>query len=169
MAFRKPIAGILNGPVVGVTGGALLALFPPFVSAANGEPDSIFVLRMILGAAEIVGQAMAPLAMLLTGALIAQTRIGAVTMRRFVPIVALRFLIMPGLIYFLLVSGQIPGGELLALILILEAASPPAMNLALAAKRFGGEWETASALSLWANLAGLVALPIWMALAMRGW
>lgn len=169
MSLKQTLGGVLNGPVIGVAGGALLALFPPFVSAANGEPDSVFLLRMILGGAEIVGQAMAPMAMLLTGALIAQTRVGAVTMRRFVPVVGMRFLIIPGIIYYLLVRGEIPGGELLALLLILEAASPPAMNLALAAKRFGGEWETASALSLWANLTGLVALPVWMALVMRGW
>lgn len=169
VSLRKTLGSVMNGPVLGVVVGAFLSLFPPVVSAAEGDPDSVFVLRMILGAAEIVGLAMAPMAMLLTGALIAQVRLGSVTVRRFVPIVFCRYLIMPGAIYLLIRMGEIPGGELLFFLLILEAASPPAMNLALAAKRFGGEWETASALSLWANLLGLIALPIWLALAMRPW
>lgn len=169
VTLRRTLGSAMNGPVLGVLAGALLSLFPPVVAAAEGKPDSVFVLRMILGAAEIVGMAMAPLAMILTGALIAQARLGSVTFRRFLPIVFCRYLVMPGVLFLLIKAGQIPGGELLFFLLILEAASPPAMNLALAAKRFGGEWETASALSLWANLLGLVALPVWMALAMQPW
>jgi predicted permease len=162
------LRALLNGPLVGILLGALLAQVPPIVAAAQGRhEETFFPLPTIVGAAELIGRAMAPMAMLITGALVAMCEFGRlITLRRLLPIVAMRFLVVPGSVFLMLRAGWFHATPLVAFLMMLEAASPPAMNLALAARRFGGDWATVSALSFWANLLSLAALPVWMALAM---
>lgn len=158
----------LNLPVLGIIGGALLSLLPPFVSAAQGDPESFLPLRLVLSAMGMIGTAMGPMAMIILGALIARCTIGkGMSIRLLIPVVLIRFGIVPGIMYWLLSIGFIPAAPLLAFVLMLEAAAPSAMNLALAAKRYGGEWETISSLLLVVNLIGVLVLPFWMALGLR--
>jgi predicted permease len=117
---------------------------------------------------EMVGAAMAPLAMILTGALVAQCRIRhALRFRHVAATLAFRFVIVPGVVLALLRAGDVPATPLVALVLMVQAAAPPAMNTALVARRYDGEWEVVSALLLVTNLCALVALPVWMAVAMK--
>lgn len=166
--WRKSLRQILSGPVVGVVGGALLSLVPGLPSAARFEPGSFMPLRMVFEAMDMIGKAMAPLAMLIIGALIAQCELRtSISVRRLIPIVLIRFLIVPGIVYTLLTRDVIPAIGIVGFILMLEAASPPAMNLALAARRFDGEWQVVSGLQLVANLLAVIILPIWMSLALQ--
>ncbi|HMZ52815.1 MAG TPA: AEC family transporter [Candidatus Sumerlaeota bacterium] len=159
--------GFTNGPVIGVISGIILAQFPAVVSAVNGDRDANTLLKMVLGAAGMIGQLAGPMAMVMVGALIASTSVR----RTFSPyhfsvICFVRFLLIPGIAFLLIKSGQIPGGPLVNLELIVVAAAPSAMNLAIAARRYGGNWETTSAMLFGVNIVAIIALPIWIAAAL---
>ncbi len=157
----------LNGPVIGVVGGVALSFLPGFPEAARAEAGSFMPLRMLLRAMELAGSAMPPLAMILTGALIAKCELRrAISVRRVLPVLAMRFLITPGLVLLAIRGGLLPVSGLPAFILMLVAASPPAMNLALAAKRYDGDWSIISGVQLVASLVALAALPIWMSIGL---
>jgi predicted permease len=165
--WKKSLRHVANGPVIGIVGGALLALFPPFVAAAREQPGSIMPLRLLFGSMSLAGQAMAPLAMIILGALIAECRLrSSVSLRLLAPVFLLRFLVVPGIVYWLISIGEIPVAGVTAFVLLLECASPPATNLAIVARRFHGEWETASGVLLVTNVASLFILPVWMALGL---
>lgn len=166
--WRQSLMLTFNGPVLGVVLGALLALIPGFAEAARGEPESFAPLRMVFGAMGVVAQAMPPLAMIIVGALIAQCRIRhAFALRGLVPVLLFRFLLVPGIIVLLLMWNVIPADPITAFVLLLVAAAPPAMNLALAARRYGGDWETISGVQLLSSLVALVVLPIWMTIGLH--
>jgi len=164
VGWRQSLMYALNPPVVGIVGGALLSLVPGVSAAANHEPGSYAPVRMLIGAMDMIGKAMGPLAMLMVGAVIAQGQFRAnFSFRLLLPILLFRYVFVPGIVYALLRAGLIPATGLVAFVLLLQAASPPAMNLTLAARRFGGEWEVLSSLMVVANLLALVALPPWLA------
>lgn len=166
--WRESLLHILNGPVIGVIAGVILAQFPVVVSAAKEEPGSPIVLRTLFSAMTLAGQAMGPMAMILIGALMGSTPVRkVVSLRGLLPVLLFRFLIVPGITWLLITSGQIPGGKLVWLVLLVEASAPPAMNLAVAARRYDGDWETTSGLLLVSNLFALITLPLWIAVALR--
>jgi predicted permease len=156
-----------NGPVVGIVAGVILAQVPWVRAAANHEADSIQLLRMLVGAAESIGSAMAPMAMIILGSLIAQCELrNALDWRLLVPVFAIRFVAIPAFTWYLLVAGWIPAEGWLPFVLMLSAASPPATNLALAAKRYDGDWETVSNVLFVTNTSALVILPLWIAVGL---
>lgn len=158
----------LNGPVLGVVGGVILSFVPGFPAAAKGAPDAFMPLRMVLQAMDLVGKAMAPLAMIVIGALIAKCEFRrAISVRLLLPVVFFRFLAVPGIIYFLIQGDLLPVSGLAAFVLMLEASAPSAMNLAVVARRYGGDWDIISGVQLIINLIALVTLPLWMTLGLR--
>ncbi len=166
--WRQSLASTFNGPVLGVIVGAGLALLPGMPEAARGEAEAFAPLRMLFGAMGVVAAAMPPLAMIIVGALIAQCRIGhAFTLRSLLPVMLFRFLLVPGIIMLMLRWDWIPADPLTAFVLLLVAAAPPAMNLAIAARRYGGEWEVASGVQLIASLAAAIVLPVWMTIGLH--
>ena len=166
--WRSSLMHIANGPVIGIVCGLLLSFLPPMASAARGEATALMPLRLLFGAMEFLGQAMAPLAMITLGAMVANCELRRVfSWRLLLPVVAFRFLIVPGTIYLLIRSGQIPVHGVAGVVLMIGCAAPSATNLALAARRFGGEWEIVSGILLIMNTLALVALPFWMALGLQ--
>ncbi|MBI1289850.1 hypothetical protein GC173_01215 [bacterium] len=156
-----------NGPVVGIVVGAILAQFPPIVAAANHQLESPLLLRMLVGSAETIGAAMPPLAMIILGSLIAQCELRqALNWRILVPVFVIRFGLIPAFTYLLLRSGWIPAHGWLPFVLMLSAASPPATNLALAARRYDGDWETVSSILFVTNSSALLILPLWIAVGL---
>lgn len=167
MAWWKYLKYALNGPVVGIIAGAVMAMIPATRHAANHEEDSIMILRMLIGAAEAIGAAMPPMAMIILGSLIAQCELKqALDWRLLVPVFLLRFGFLPGLTWYLLAHGWIPAQGWLPFVLMLGAASPPATNLALAARRYNGDWETVSSILFITNTSALLLLPLWIAVGL---
>lgn len=159
---------ILNGPVLGIFVGAALALVPPVAATVRTPETANPVLRLLVESAELIGAAMAPMAMIVLGAIIGQCRLSrGLQPRLLLPIFAMRFLVAPGLVFLALWAGLLPSVGFLPFVLLLEAASPPATNLALASKRYGGDWETTSTLLFVSNCGAVLFLPIWMALGLR--
>ncbi|MEO8377681.1 MAG: AEC family transporter [Candidatus Sumerlaeota bacterium] len=162
--WRATLRGFTNGPVLGVITGILLAQIPAVVSAVKAEPDSNTLLRMFFGAAAMVGQLAGPMAMITVGAMIASTSVRRTfSIRHFFTICFFRFLLIPGIAFYLIKNELIPGGALVSLELIVQAASPSAMNLAIATRRYGGDWETTSAMLFGVNIVAVFALPLWIA------
>lgn len=165
--WRNSLRQTLNGPVIGIIAGVILAFVPGFPEAARGEAGSFFPLQVLFGAMAFLGQAMAPMAMVVIGALIGQCRAREVmSLRRLAPILLSRFLIVPGLVWLSIVSGLVPATGLVAFVLMLTAAAPPAMNMALVARRYDGEWEIVSAMLLISNVVAVVVLPLWMSVGL---
>lgn len=166
--WRKSLLHIVNGPVIGIMAGLALSFIPAFVSAAKGEPTAYRGLRLVMSAMEFLGQCMAPLAMVVLGAMVANCELRRVFSWRLVlPVALFRFVLVPGAVYALIRAGQIPVEGVAGVVLMIECASPSATNLALAARRFGGEWEVVSGILLIVNTLALLALPFWMALGLQ--
>ncbi len=166
--WKSSLKMALNGPVLGVIIGATLSLVPGLSEAARGEEGSLLGLRMIFGAMGFIGTAMAPMAMILTGALIARCELKtSLTVRRVSVVIVMRFLLIPLGIFLLLKGGYIPATGFVAVMLMIQACAPPAMNPAIVAKRYDGEWQVVSAILLVSNVVALLAMPVWMALGLR--
>lgn len=167
--WYQQLVHALNPPSLSIIVGASLAmLFPSLASAANQEPEALFPLKILFGGTELIGQAMAPLAMIILGALIAQCEVrSALTIRRLIPICFIRYLIVPGIVYTLWQAGELPGSQYVIFVILLTAAAPPATNLGLVARRYDGEWEVVSGLLLVSNAISMLILPFWMALALH--
>lgn len=164
---REILKKSINGPVIGVIGGIILSFVPGFSQAAHGDPEAFLALRMVMEAMEFLGRAMSPLAMVIIGGLIAQCEFRrAISIRRLFPVLFFRFLFIPGISLILILTGVVPPG-LPAFTLLLVSAAPSAMNLAVVAKRYNGEWELVSGLQLVVNVFAVIALPIWMAIGLR--
>lgn len=161
--WKESLKHTLNAPVVGTIGGSILALVPGFPEAARGEAGSFMPLRMVLQSMELIGQAMAPLAMIIIGGLIAGCTLRrAASFRLLAPIILFRFLIVPGIVLLIVSQNWLPISGIVVFILLLEAASPPAMNLTVVARRYGGDWDVISGIQLIVSILALITLPIWM-------
>lgn len=168
-SLKDSILLALNGPFIAVLVGAILSMFPPVVSAARGEAVAPLLLRILLGAMEMIGSTAGPLACVVLGAIIGAARIGGNLRLRHVTLVVLvRLLAMPALVLWLLTLLPFAFDPMVRLVIVLQAASPPAVNLAIAARRFGGPWETMGATQIPAYAAALFTLPLWVALEMIG-
>ncbi len=167
-SWQESFRHIANGPVIGIVGGFVLAQVPGMQEAALEQPGSFPPLVVLLSAADMVGMAMAPLAMIIIGGLIARCEIkAAVRLRLLLPVLLMRFVVVPGIVYVAIRFGWLPAGGLVAFALLLEAASPPAMNLTLVARRYDGDWQLISAMQLIANLVAVAVLPFWMSVGLK--
>ena len=166
--LKDRIRNILNPPMMGLMTGILLSFIPGMRPAALGHPDSLLILRILFSSMDFIGQALSPLAMLLLGAFIASGKVtGRIRFRHILPIILLRLILVPAMVYWVIRFQWIHLTSLAAVILILEAAAPPATNHSVIARRYGGEWELVSALQLIVHIAALFTLPVWIALAMQ--
>lgn len=115
---------------------------------------------------EALGKSTLPLAMLATGAILAQS--GAIWQGRgrlLGSLGAYKLLILPGLAYLCLKPLQNgPFGGVGAALVLLQAAMPSLASAGIYAKRFGGDAPLAAAGSLASTLASPLTIPLWMAL-----
>lgn len=157
----------INAPIISLFIGILLTFVPGIREAARGEPGSIIPLRMIFSVMGYLSQTLSPLAMLILGGFIASSRsAGRYRMRHVLPLVGVRLLLVPAVIYGLIRSGMLGIPALACTVLLLVAAAPPATNHSLIARKYGGEWELVSSLQLIVHAAALVTLPLWLSLGL---
>lgn len=165
--WRAALLAPLNGPVLGVLVGCLLAFFPPLADAARSDAPPPW-LAVPLGAATLLGDAMPPLAMIVLGMMIGRCEVrGSLSWRDVVVPCAVRFVLTPLLFVWMLGWGPFEwASPLMAVALIIQAAAPPGTNLSLIARRYGGDWETVSSVLLVTYTVGLFVVPAWAALFM---
>lgn len=167
VAVRDSIKGALNPPMISIFVGAALAFVPPFAAAGRGE-QAPMVVEILVNAAEILGSALPPLAMLVLGLMIGQSRVrSSLSMRTVGIVTGVRLIAAPVVMIWALTAGPlswVPG--IVALVLIVQAAAPPATNLSIVARRYGGDWELVASVLLVTYIIALVTLPLFTALVM---
>lgn len=165
--FRENFSGLLNAPVLSIFAGLALAQVPALAEAARGAPDTPAALEALVGAANMLDAAMGPVASLTLGGLIGSCHFTAsFSARHSGAVILTRLVLSPVLVYFALGALLPKIDPLVAFAITLQAASPSAMNLGLAARRFGGDWGFINANQLPTYLLALITLPLWAALAL---
>lgn len=166
-SLRDTIRGTLNPPIISILVGAGLSLLPAAAAAARGESAPAFI-AIPVKAADLIGDSLAPIAMILLGMLIGQCHLRGVLRLRTISIpVALRLFVAPLLMLAALWSDLLGWiSPLVALVLIIQASAPPATNLSLIARRYEGDWQLVSAVLLVTYLVALFTMPVFTALVM---
>ncbi|MCX7018966.1 MAG: AEC family transporter [bacterium] len=154
--FLPMLSKALNPPVVGCLAGLILKNL--FMNIGVQMPD------LVLEVARLCKEAMAPLAMIVLGGLLA----GAHWSRDFevkaISIVTVvKLFILP--LCALAVLGKLPGIDpVFAFVVMTEAACPPATNISIAASRYGGNTSLIAIAMLVTYLVSIVTIPAWLAM-----
>ena len=113
-----------------------------------------------------LGQATVPLAVFILGA-----TIGTISLRHMPPlgdiltVTLVKFMLMPATVMGILyVTGVHDTMPLFSSMMILQSSSPPATNLILMIKHYGGDTQAVSSMMLVQYLLALAAMPLWLAL-----
>lgn len=154
---------LLNPPLLGIAAGCLAAQIPFLREAAEGQAEGWAILaRMPLRALDLLTPVIAPLAMILLGAVLASHPIAEHHRWRSTILVGVfRLLVIPGLV-LLAAHAWIPANSVFFLVLAVEAGAPPATNLSLIAIRYGDQGGHVSSTLLTSYLLSLLTLPMWI-------
>ncbi len=166
--IASSLRNAITPPPVGMIAGAVCAFVSPLALAARGEGGPIAAV-LVFDACHLLGMALAPLAMLILGMLIANCSFKKLRPGVLVIPFSYRLLAAPALMLLALNTPVLNWVTApLALVLMVEAASPPATSLSIIAVRYDGDWETVSAVLLATYLSALVTMPAWVAVVMPG-
>lgn len=149
---------MLNPPMAAI----LLALILNGFSAGEWLPPVAGTVIHSLGACAI------PLALLLSGALVADhLNFGALRhgRRHIFAAVAVRILLVPVLI--LVAAWLLPFNEKLKAVLVMEAAMPASIFSLVVVVAYGGDIRTGIQVVLGTSLVGLVSIPLWLGVGLR--
>lgn len=160
---------LITPPLVGMGLGVLTGVVPPLKSLLC-EPEGL--LSPLFMAAELVAGMTIPGALIVLGGKFATKPKGGLDDRgAIVGIILGKLLLMPALaiayVAVLRGAGLLPDSPLLALVLIIEAGTPPATNLVVMCSLFGrGDAERMARIQFWTYLAAIVTLTIWVMIAL---
>ena len=146
---------MFNAPVLAILGSMLLN----FCHAANWLPG------FVLTAARMIGQSAVPLALILTGATLADLTLHSrprLTGPAPLGAIALRLAILP--VFSLLLARYLPCSIELKRIIVIQAAMPAAMLPIVISKHFGGDANIALDVIFATSLCGLLTIPCWIRL-----
>ncbi len=164
--LRETLANAITPPPVALLLGAACATIPALSNAARGTGGPAPAV-LVFDAARLLGSALTPLAMLVLGMLIANCSLRSLRPGVLAIPLTYRILLAPALMLLALKSPLLNWvGPYVALVLMIESASPPATGTSIIAVRFDGDWETVSAVLLVAYLCALVTMPAWVAVVM---
>lgn len=147
--------GFLTPPLIANLSAVLLVLS----GAAAHIPSSL------VSGVEMAGEAAVPTALLVLGASLSTIRFSRRTEWGIVlGCVAVKMILVPAVALGLLqLSGLREQWPLLCLMLALQAVSPHAVNLIVHVRTYGGNIDRAGSVILAAYLAGLLTIPLWLA------
>ncbi|MFH0964264.1 MAG: AEC family transporter [Planctomycetota bacterium] len=156
-ARRGRLSEIFNAPVVATLVGLTAALLhgEPFSPVGHGAP--------ILRALEILAGAAIPLIAIVTGATLAHhVPRGGIRWAATARTVLATLIVVPAAAYF--VGKAFDLGDVFRVVLVLEAAAPPALGLIVAARRFGGDEKMMGDILFVSYVASALTTPFWFAL-----
>lgn len=148
----------LNAPVFAI----IISLALNLCHAANWFPG------FIRSPVHMLGESYVPVALLLTGATLADL------LRQYRPRTpgvasvagcVLRMLILP--VIFLLIAKYLPCSAVLKRVIVVQAAMPAAMLPLVLAKHYGGDADTAMQVVLSTTAVGLLTIPFWIEFGLR--
>lgn len=126
---------------------------------------SEFIPGQIVAAVDLLGQATVPSALFVLGA-----TVGTISLKKWPPAVDMlkiflvKFVLVPASVFGVLFFSDLRISLPLACsMLIIQSSSPPATNLILIAKAYGGETRDISAMMLVQYLACIMMMPLWIA------
>lgn len=167
MKMRRALADkLLSPPIVAMLVGAGVGVCPPLKGLFHGAGAP---LAMVTAAADLLGAAAIPCAMLVLGANLARGPgrggVGA-------PVVAavslVRLVVMPGvgvgLVLLLKWAGLLPRDPVFRLVLLLEAATPSAMNLVIMCQLHGRGEQAMAATLFWEYVFSILSLTVWVSI-----
>ncbi len=155
---RKDWHKILSPPVVAILASVLLNL----AGAGRWVPDFVFK------TSDMLGQCAVPLALIITGATIADLLRISERGHRFSVAAAgmlLRLGILP--LIFIALAKMLPSGPELKQVLVVQAAMPAAMLPVAIARHYGGDAGIAMQMVLWTTSVGLLTIPFWIHFGLR--
>lgn len=151
----RAIKNMVNGPTLAIV----------FSLALNLIGASGWIPSFATGTIHMLGQSAVPLALILTGAtladLISQTRTGT-AMPVSIGSSLLRLLILP--VLFLLLAEYLPCSPELKQVIVIQAAMPAAMLPIILSKHYGGDPAIAIQVVIPTTLLGLFTIPLWIKL-----
>jgi len=126
---------------------------------------SAFIPTSVISAMDLLGQATVPLAVFILGA-----TIGSISFRKMpslkdtVIVTTVKFILVPSTVFAILYYGQFHiSMPLFCSLLIIQASAPPAANLILIVKNYGGDTQSISSMMLIEYLLCLIFMPLWIA------
>lgn len=158
--FPPPIIGLLCGLLIGLT---------PFLNNLFCRPDGF--LYPIFAAAKIVALSTIPLALIVLGGRFAVPVPGVKVENKAVfSVIVIKLLLLPimALVYIfgLRRFGIIPMDPLVALVLLIEAATPPANNLIVIASIHGKNEQATAKTLFWCYTFCVISLTFFITIAM---
>ncbi|MGB9690683.1 MAG: AEC family transporter [Candidatus Sumerlaeaceae bacterium] len=148
-----------------------LVLNPPFVAALSG-----LTVKLILDAVggtmpspvanflTLMGNGTVPIAMIVLGALIAEVgSVREVETKAIYGIALIKMFLLP-LGAFVFLYFWRGGDPVFRVVLMLEAAAPPATNISLIVRRFGGETALVASTTFITYLLSALSIPLWLTL-----
>ncbi len=165
MPFKK----IFSPPVIGMLAGISVAMISPlkyFFCSSDG------FLHPLYNATGIIGEATVPCALILLGGCLASGPVRNVVNKRTIfSVILIKLIIFPtiAVFYVLLLRhlGALPANMLASVVLVLEAASPPANNLVVMASVANPDIEDGMAtIIFWTYLSSIISLTLTVVVAM---
>jgi hypothetical protein len=147
----------------------LKTLNPPFLGALAGLAlkalslgTGIAVPATLLNVAKLMGDATVPLAMIVLGGLLAEAKWS--THFEFKAVAAISIVklgIVPLLALLILRNFRVPDA-VFGFVFLLQATMPPATNISIVARRFGGNSNLVAVATFCTYMISLVTIPLWL-------
>ncbi len=156
-------------PVVGILAGACAGMIPPLKELICYSGGFLYPAYRAAG---IIGEATIPCVLILLGGCLASGPVrGIVNKRTIFSVILIKLIIFPiiAICYVLLLRhlGVLPANMLAALVLVIEAGSPPANNLVVMAAGTNPDIEDGMAtIIFWTYLSSIVTLTLTVIAAM---
>jgi len=147
---------VANGPFLSVLAG--LALKEYFLQTGGAMPAAVLTFVKTLGAATV------PLAMVVLGAILAEAHWSRdFEPRAIIVVMAVKMAVVPliALAWLRTVPNLDP---ILKLVVLVESAAPPATNIMLVTKRYGGNTSLVAVVLFVTYLASILTMPLWLRL-----
>lgn len=122
--------------------------------------------QTLIAPVDLLGQATVPLAVFILGATLGSISLTDMpSVSDTLIIAAVKFMLLPLTVFGLLyMAGLYHTMPLFSSLMIIQASSPPATNLILIVKNYGGDSHSISGMMLLQYLFCILAMPIWLAL-----
>ena len=137
----------------------LAAIILSFTNLSSLVPGSV------IAAMDLLGQATVPVAVFILGATIGSLSFkNTPSIKDIIIVTVVKYIFIPVTVSAALYYGNLyVSMPLLCSMLVIQAAAPPATNLILIVKHYGGDTDSISSMMMIQYLICLVAMPLWIA------
>ena len=142
----------------------LAAIFISVAAVFSGVVP--FIPGALIESVDLMGQATVPAAVFVLGATMGSMSLRQMPAAKDIVIVALvKFILIPAGVFGVMYLGNLYGAlPLFCSILMIQACSPPATNLILIVKNYGGDTQAISSMMFILYLMGIFVMPLWISL-----